>query len=207
MSGVRLTGDWDKALNGLDGFEDALNRAAHKRLKREAEGLATEIKMGIQNQAPGGEPFKPWSKWTVAFHQFPPPGSKNTEGKNKILQQSNALMSSVIAIVKGLSAFVGVKRMTAGGVNIAAVHEFGVGPIIVPYTDAMHRMLMAVGSRAGIFAGQVPTGPRKKVLMIRVPARPFLRPAYKVWHKGLGDRFKTGIATDMRKWFENASKV
>ena len=207
MSGVKLTGDWDRALNGMAGFEQALNRAAHRRLAKEAQGLVTEIKNGIQNQAPGGDPFKPWSKWTVAFHQFPPPGRANDKGKNKILQQSNTLMNSVIAVVNGLKAWVGVKRMTAGGVNIARVHEFGMGPIIIPYTDKMHRMLMAVGSRAGIFAGQVPTGPRKHVLMIRIPARPFLRPAYKVWHKGLADRFKTGIATDMRKWFDNAGRI
>ncbi len=150
-------------------------RVRAKPSNQEAQLLRNEIAQRITKQAPGGEALAPPSPLTLAAREM------KGRGGTKALLVKGVLRNSVAAIVKGDEAFIGVPRKARaqGGkalVDVAQVQEFGKGPIIVPMTPAMRRFLFALLRKAG----QEPKGDSGKgVVIINVPARPFLRPAFK----------------------------
>ena len=149
-----------------------------------------EIVQGITRQAPGGESIKPPSPLTLAARQM------KGRGGTKALMVSGDLRNGIAAIVKGDEAFVGVPRKARGKdgkslVDVAQVQEFGAGPIIIPMTPAMRRFLFALLRMAGESGGG---GSGKGVVVIQIPARPFLRPAFKVFQKGVQKRFLGRVA-------------
>ena len=108
---------------------------------------------------------------------------------------TGALLNSVTNIVKDDEAFVGVLRKAGKGADIAAVHEFG-ATILIRVTDKMRGFLFGV-----LFAGQ----PRKEssgkggssggIIVVRIPARPFIRPTYAKWGPTSGERFLKNLST------------
>ena len=190
MTSVRKTGDWAVARRLLAGGPVKLKAAVGTALRQEAQLLRKEIVQGITRQAPGGESLKPPSPLTLAARQM------KGRGGTKSLMVSGDLRNGIATIVKGDEAFVGVPRKARGKdgkslVDVAQVQEFGAGPIIIPMTPAMRRFLFALLRVAGESGGG---GSGKGVVVIQIPARPFLRPAFKVFQKGVQKRFLGRVA-------------
>lgn len=187
---VRKTGGWAAARRILRGGPARFKGAVGTALRQEAQLLRKGIVQGITQQAPGGEALTPPSPLTLAARKM-----KGRGGTKALLVQGD-LRNSITALVKGDEAFVGVSRKarTRGGralVDVAQVQEFGKGPIIVPMTPAMRRFLFALLRKAG----QEPRGGSGKgVVILHVPARPFLRPAFKRFSQGAQARFLARVA-------------
>jgi len=190
MTSVRKSGDWAMARRLLAGGPVKLKAAVGTALRQEAQLLRKEIVQGITRQAPGGESIKPPPPLTHAARQM------KGRGGTKSLMVSGDLRNGIATIVKGDEAFVGVPRKARGKdgkslVDVAQVQEFGAGPIIIPMTPAMRRFLFALLRIAGESGGG---GSGKGVVVIQIPARPFLRPAFKVFQKGVQKRFLGRVA-------------
>ncbi|WP_239014420.1 phage virion morphogenesis protein [Archangium violaceum] len=145
---------------------------------------------GLTQQAPGGEPLRPPSPLTLAARQL------EGFGGTKALLVRGDLRNSITVIVEGDEAFIGVPRSARSRngeslVELARVHEYGSAPIVIPLTPRMRRYLFALLKRAG----QEPTGGTGRgVVVVQVPARPFLRPAFEKFRQGAGRRFLERVA-------------
>ena len=190
---VRKTGDWAMARRLLTGAPVKLKAAVGTAIRQEAQLLRKDIVQGITKQAPGGKPFKPLSPLTLAARKM------KGRGGTKALMVRGDLRNAVAAIVKGDEAFVGVPRKARGKdgksvVDVAEVQEFGAGPIVIPMTPAMRRFLFALLRRAGV---EKSGGSGRGVVVVQIPARPFLRPAFKQFEKGAQKRFLRRVAALM----------
>lgn len=187
---VQKTGDWALARRILSGAPAKMKVAVNLALRQEAELLRKEIIQGITKQAPGGESFKPLSPLTLAARKMA------GFGGTKALMVRGDLRNAISAIVKGDEAFVGIPRKAKDKqgkpvIDVAKVHEFGAGPFVVPMTTAMRRYLFALYAKAGKSRTK---GSGKGVVVIRIPARPFLRPAFKAFSKDVQKRFLRRVA-------------
>lgn len=182
---VRRTGDWAIARRLLGSAPAKLKAAIGTAIRQEAQALRTQIVQGITRQAPGGEPFKELSPLTIAKRQL------EGFGGSKALIVRADLRNSVTAITEGDEAFVGVLRRARGPsgeslVDVAQIHEFGAGPFVIPMTPAMRRFLFVLLRRAG----KEPSGAGgPSVVVVSIPARPFLRPAFREFSQGAQRRF------------------
>jgi phage gpG-like protein len=187
---VRKTGDWAKAASLLRSGPLKIRGAIGMALRQEAQLLRKEIVQGITRQAPGGEPFQPLSPLTIAARKLA------GFGGTKALMRRGDLRNSISVVVKEHEAFVGILRKAKGKdgrslVNLAEVHEYGKGPIIIPMTPAMRRYLFLLLKRAGVTKK---TGRGKGVVVTSIPARPFLRPAFDKFSRGARKRFLSRVA-------------
>jgi phage gpG-like protein len=187
------TGDWALARRLLSAGPQRLRAAIGTALRQEAQGLRNEIVQGLTSQAPGGEPLKPPSPLTIAARQLA------GFGGSKALLVRGDLRNSITVFVHGDEAFVGVSRSTRakdGGsmVDLAKLHEFGGPPVIIPMTPKMRRFLFALLRQAG----KEPTGGSGRgVIVVQVPARPFLRPAFERFREGASRRFLERVAREL----------
>lgn len=187
---VQRTGDWARARRLLAAAPRRLEHAISTAVKQEAQLLRTEIVQGITKQAPGGEDLKPPSELTLAARKL------RGFGGSKALMVRADLRNSISAIVRGTEAFIGVLRSARSKdgkslVNVAQVQEYGSDPIIIPMTAAMRRFLFALLKKAN----QEPKGGSGKgVIVVKVPARPFMRPAFEKFANGAQRRFLQRVA-------------
>lgn len=189
---VGRTGDWALARRLLAAGPMRLKGAIGTAVRQEAQLLRKQIVEGITNQAPGGKPIAPLAATTIAARQLA------GFGGTKALIRRGDLRNSITVIVEGDEAFVGVSRSARGKggaslANVAEIHEFGAGPFIVPMTPRMRRFLFAVLRRAGV-APDSSGGTGKGAVVIRIPSRPFLRPAFEEFKKGAQQRFLRRVA-------------
>ena len=187
---VRKTGDWALARRLLTGAPVKLKVAVGMAIRQEAQLLRKEIVQGITKQAPGGKSLQPPSPLTLAARKM------KGRGGTKALMVRGDLRNAIAAIVEGDEAFVGVPRKARGKdgksvVDVAQVQEFGAGPIVIPMTPAMRRFLFALLRRAG---EERSGGTGRGVVVVQVPARPFLRPAFEQFAKGAQKRFLARVA-------------
>ena len=188
---VKMTGDWALARKLLAGSPAKIKNAVGSAVRQEAHLLRKEIVHGLTKQAPGGESLKPPSPLTLAARQM------KGRGGTKSLIVRGDLRNAVAVISNGDEAFIGVPRKARGKdgqpvVDIAQVQEFGAGPIIIPMTPAMRRFLFALLRRAG--EEKTSDGSGRGVVVVSIPARPFLRPAFKRFSKGAQKRFLERVA-------------
>ena len=187
------TGDWARARQLLEAGPQRLRSAIGVAIRQEAQGLRNEIVQGLTQQAPGGEPLKPPSPLTLAARQL------DGFGGTKSLLVRGDLRNSVAVIVEGDEAFIGVPRSarSSGGeslVDLAQLHEYGGPPVIIPITPKMRRFLFALLRQAG----KEPTGGSGRgVVVVQVPARPFLRPAFEKFRQGASRRFLERVAQQL----------
>ena len=187
---VRKTGDWAKAARLLRAGPLKLRGAITTALLQEAHLLRKEIVQGLTSQAPGGEALQPLSPLTLAARKLA------GFGGTKALLRRGDLRNAVSVIAKQHEAFVGILRKAKGAdgrslVNLAEVHEFGKGPIVIPLTPAMQRYLFLLLKRAGVADKR---GRGKGVVVTSIPARPFLRPAFDKFSRGARERFLGRVA-------------
>lgn len=190
---VMRTGDWGRARQLLAAGPQRLRSAIGVAIRQEAQGLRNEIVRGLTSQAPGGEPIKPPAQLTLAARQL------EGFGGTKALLVRGDLRNSITVIVEGDEAFIGVPRSarSSGGeslVDLAQLHEYGGPPVIIPITPKMRRFLFALLRQAG----KEPTGGSGRgVIVVQVPARPFLRPAFEKFREGASRRFLERVARQL----------
>ena len=190
---VSRTGDWARARRLLTAAPQRLQAAIGTAVRQEAHALRNDIVQGLTSQAPGGEPLKPPSPLTIAARQL------EGFGGSKALIVRGDLRNSITVIVQGDEAFIGVSRSArskdgASMVDLAKLHEFGGPPVIIPITPKMRRFLFALLRKAG----KEPTGGGgRSVIVVQVPARPFLRPAFDKFREGASRRFFERVAREL----------
>ncbi len=190
---VSRTGDWARARRLLTAAPQRLQAAIGTAVRQEAHALRNDIVQGLTSQAPGGEPLKPPSPLTIAARQL------EGFGGSKALIVRGDLRNSITVIVQGDEAFIGVSRSArsrdgASMVDLAKLHEFGGPPVIIPITPKMRRFLFALLRKAG----KEPTGGGGRgVIVVQVPARPFLRPAFDNFREGASRRFLERVAREL----------
>ncbi len=192
MSSVTRTGDWARARALLAAAPARLQGAIATALRQEAEVLRREIVQGLTRQAPGGSPLAQPEDTTLAARRL-----KGFGGSKSLIVRAD-LRNGIATIVRGDEAFVGVPRAARGAdgaslVRIAEVQEFGSNPIVIPMTDAMRRFVFAVLREAGKPLGGGGSGGRG-VVVVQVPARPFLRPAFEQFKPRAQRRFLARVA-------------
>jgi phage gpG-like protein len=188
---MRKTGQWNAARRVLVGGGRRLGSAIHIAVRREAERLRKEIVLGITSQSPGGQAFKPLTRLTIAERRLK--GFKGT----KALMRRGDLRNSIAVVARGDEAFVGVPR-SSGKMNIAKIHEFGTDPFVVPITPRMRAFLAVLYRKAlGRKKASKSAGSGPGYVIIQIPARPFLRPAFDVWRVGVQRRLLEGVAVRM----------
>ena len=187
---ARRTGDWALARRLLAAAPARLKAGGERGLRREGELLRKGIVDGLTSQAPGGQPIKPPAPLTLAARKL-----KGFGGTKSLLVRGD-LRNAIAVVTQGSSVFVGVPRSARGKggaplVRLAEVHEFGSAPTVLPLTPRMRRFLFLLLRRAG----QAPRGGTGSgVVVVRVPARPFLRPAFAAFRKGAGPRLLRRVA-------------
>lgn len=184
---MKATGDWQAVKSLLAGSASHFRAGLETGLAQEAQHLRKLVVQGITQQAPGGEAFKALSDWTLAARDL-----KGFAG-TKALLKGGDLRNAVVAMVHRDHAFVGVPRKAKDAqgqplVDVAKLNEFGSDPIVIPITPAMRRFLFALGGGGNKGSGQ-------GVAVVRIPARPFLRPAFKKFRTGSAERFLKRIAS------------
>ena len=190
---VSRTGDWARARRLLTAAPQRLQAAIGTAVRQEAHALRNEIVQGLTRQAPGGEPLKPPSPLTIAAREL------EGFGGTKALIVRGDLRNSITVFVQGDEAFIGVSRSArskdgASMVDLAKLHEFGGPPVIIPMTPKMRRFLFALLRQAG----KEPTGGSGRgVIVVQVPARPFLRPAFDKFREGASKRFLERVAKEL----------
>lgn len=190
---VSRTGDWARARRLLTAAPQRLQAAISTAVRQEAHALRNEIVQGLTRQAPGGEPLKPPSPLTIAAREL------EGFGGTKALIVRGDLRNSITVVVQGDEAFIGVSRSArskdgASMVDLAKLHEFGGPPVIIPMTPKMRRFLFALLRQAG----KEPTGGSGRgVIVVQVPARPFLRPAFDKFREGASRRFLERVAREL----------
>jgi len=192
--GVQRTGDWALAKRILSGGGGRLKNAISTSLRQEAHALRKEVVEGITNQAPGGQAFSPLAATTLAARQL------GGFGGSKALVRGGDLRNSITVVMEGDQAFVGILRKARGKggastANVAEIHEFGAGPFVIPMTPKMRRFLFAMLKKAGV--EPTSTGRGKGAVVVSIPARPFLRPAFEAFKKGAQSRFLRRVAAMM----------
>lgn len=208
MITITKAGDWDVAARILATAPAKIRFALDRAVLTEAQFFRTKVVEGFREQAPGGQPFKPLSPMTLAIRKF------RGFGGTKALIVRGDLRNSFVVVKRttrlGAEAFVGVLRSARGRagqklVNIARIHEFGSGPIVIRVTPAMRRFLMAAIAKSGIGSGASSGALKRGVIVVRIPARPFLRPVAEKFFKGpeAASRFRGRVAENLGGMFGN----
>lgn len=175
---VRVTkiGDWSLARRILSGASRRIKDALDKAVLQEAQFFRTKIVEGLRSGMPGGQALQPLAPTTLAIRRF-----RGFKGGKPLVVHGD-LRNSIAVVKEANGVFVGVLRTAKGKsgqplANIAAVHEFGSRAIAVKLTPKTRRFLHAAFRSAGLDA---PDGERqmKGIAVIRIPARPFLRPVF-----------------------------
>jgi phage gpG-like protein len=195
---VQKVGDWDKARHLLNVAPKKLRAAADKGFRQEAQLLRRIIVQGITEQNPGGKKFEKLSPLTMATRRMRVDRKGKT--RSKALMVRGDLRNSITVVQKPKSAFIGVPRAARSRdgkqlVSVAAVHEFGSPPIVIPITPKMRRFLFAMFRRAGVAPrtrGSVAGG--SGFVVVTIPARPFLRPSFKKFQRNAASRFQKRVA-------------
>lgn len=184
------TGDWARARRLITGGAERLQDAVRVALRQEAHVLRNQIVQGLTSQAPGGEPLRPPAPLTLAAREL------QGFGGTKALVVRGDLRNSIAVIIDGEDVFIGIRRSARSSegerlVNLGELHELGGPPTIIPITPKMRRFLFALLRQAG----QAPTGGSGRgVVVVQVPPRPFLRPAFQAYRVGAGRRFLDRVA-------------
>ncbi len=183
---VRFTGDWRRARRLLAGSAAKLRRGMEAAVREEAKRAKAEVVRGIRKQAPGGKSLERPSPITLASRRL-----EGLRGRGA-LRASGELLGAITSVVRGLDAFVGIKRSARGQdgrrlAEVADAQERGVGPIAIAMTPAMRRYLGLLKSRGG------GSGGGSGAVVVRVPARPFLKPAFESAIRGARRRLAAHV--------------
>jgi hypothetical protein len=173
--GIKPFGDWARARQAVSvSAQRRIDLAWRKAILQEAHFWRKEIVQGLTKQAPGGKRFKPLAESTILKRK-----SEGFAGR-KALIRTATFRRNIKVSERSNNVFIGVLRgtRTSDGkdmVNIARVHEEG-RVIVIKVTPKMRKYFFAMLKRMGA----VPTGGsggfKRGILVIKIPARPFIGP-------------------------------
>jgi hypothetical protein len=196
MTVVRV-GDWALARRILTGASLRVRHAINRAVLQEAQFLRSKITEGLVSQAPAGRPFRPLAQTTLAVRRF-----RRFNGTKALINRGD-LRNSIAVHPRGFGqAFVGVLRTARNRqgkslANVAELNEFGSRPIVIQITPKMRRFLaMALRNAGG--GGGGGGGNRTGILVVQIPARPFIRPVVDQLYSNpseVGARFSRRVAT------------
>jgi len=191
---IAKVGAWSAARRILSpGASRRLARTLRVVVLREAQALRAEIIKGLTRQAPGGSAIRPLAALTIAARRL-----AGFRGRKALIRRGD-LRNSITVQSQGDLAFVGVPRSAGPArLRIASVHEYGTDPIVIPITPAMRRFLAALFARASRKRKRSSRrGNGSGVVVTQIPARPFMRPAFELWRKGIDRRMIGAIQKQM----------
>lgn len=174
MAGFQKVGAWEKATALLATAGARAKHAARQAVLQEAHFFRKKIVEGMREQAPGGKAFKPLAPTTMAIRQ-----AMGFKGEKALIRRGD-LRNSIKVEETSSVVFVGVLNNATNKdgkklVNIGITHEFGGRPVVLPVTPKMRKFLHFAFEKAGLPPKDgLPTG----VIVVRVPARPFLSPVF-----------------------------
>lgn len=179
MIGVKLIGDWKIAKKVLDAAPAAFDRALKAAIKHEAETIAGMIRKRIAGNTP-------------------PPNAPSTimqKGSSKTLIASGEMQKTVQVVWRGkFQAFIGIPASAKKGVaRLADIHENG-KVIVQQMTDKQRRFLHAMFKGGGQRTGG--TG----IIVIHIPARPFIKPAFEEYQKQAKPKFLEALTEGLDTW-------
>lgn len=167
-------GKWSEVFKTLGNAPRDIAEAKKKVLLQEAQFLRTKILEGLREQAPGGSKFQPLSPQTIAIRKFL--GFRGT----KALLKRGDLRNAIAVLDMGDTIFIGVPRTAKGTggenlVDVAELNEYGGKPHVIKVTPAMSALLHAAFRAAGL-PKKDPHAPVTGIIVVQIPARPFIRP-------------------------------
>lgn len=199
---ITQTGAWLAAHNAVSTNITAAVRVA---LRREAEFMADKVRDALKNG-----PHEKLSPLTLRARRLGI-GGPATRGTKPLLRTGD-LYNSIAATpdMTGDAFFVGISRSVRSRtgeslVRLADVHERG-RTIVMKMTPKMIRFLFGVllkgvaraGGGGGASGG---AGGGTKILVIHIPARPFIGPAFTEWSPTSLDRFRANLAAELKGVF------
>lgn len=198
---VKLFGDWEKATQIVGTMQQKFKLAGDRALMREAHFFRKMIVEGMREQAPGGERFKPLSPLTLLIRR-----AQGFKGTKALIRRAD-LRNSITITRMDSAVFVGILRSAKNKngqslVNVATIHEYGLGPVIIPITAKSRAYLHMMARKAGFaFIGGRGGGENSghTIAILRIPARPFFRPVFEKYGQpnDVRDRFYASIANEM----------
>lgn len=181
---VRRTGPWPLARQLLASLPARLAPVMRAALAQEAHQLRAQLVEGLTQQAPAGAAFRPLAPLTLAARRL------GRFAGTKALLRTGDLRNSIAVLTTSAGVFIGIARTARAAdgrslVDLAQVHEFGTAPIVIPITPAMRRYLAVLFREAG---RPQAAGPSTGVVVVHIPARPFMRPVFAAFQRGLDER-------------------
>lgn len=177
---IKKVGEWAILTKLLRNVVRRTSKGIRRAIARESLRYMRAMTLGIVRGAPGGQRFRELAKITVALKG----------GKSKPLIDRSDLLRSIKSKSVGLfSYFAGIHRKERGRTgkmlaNIGEIHEFGVPLIIQKVTFGQHKFFRGL-VRRGLMAFAPRIG---SIIMIRIPARPFVGPVYRIMAPGTPKR-------------------
>lgn len=180
---ILRVGQWDVARRILATAPMRVARALDMATQQEAHYMRRLIVEGIREQAPGGKAFRPLSPGTLKVREL-----RRFRGTKALIVRGDLRNSITVQRVSSGAAFVGVLKSARAKdgrslANVAEVHEFGSNPIVIRITPKMRALLHMMNREGGRNARGQFTKVRsqyaqasKGFVVIRIPARPFIRP-------------------------------
>ncbi len=179
MGTILQVGAWPLARRILRTSPQRVQRALDIAVQQEAHYFRQRVVEGMREQAPGGQQFKPLAPLTLALRKL-----RGFGGSKALLVRGDLRNSITVQRLGSGTAFVGVLRTAKGRngqplANIAELNEYGSRPIIIRVTQKMREVL---GMAARLMGKESPRqsggdgGSSSNIMVIRIPARPFLRP-------------------------------
>jgi hypothetical protein len=175
---LSFTGDWKELKSTLRDTPKAIKRMVRVGPRSEAKYFQDKIVSGICKQAPGGKKFRPLSPSTLVARRAAGVGG------DKALISTGEMVDSIRVKAVGKGFFVGVPNRTKGGRNlaeVAAIHENGAGPFVIKMTPKMRAFIFGVLAKGSPRSGG--GGSKPGFVVMRVPARPFIKPTFDKYGK------------------------
>jgi len=188
-----LTGDWAKLGDAFANLSVRFPQAMQAALVEEGEFYRRKIVEGIRQQAPGGLRFKPLSPVTLALRKL------LGFGGTKALIRTGELRNNVVTVAKQDEVFVGVLYASRGAdgrslADIGRLHEYG-GVVRSAISRARMRLIAQALRKAGLKSSGGMGGQHAGLGMVRIPARPFIRPVIEMYGGKRGaERFMARVA-------------
>lgn len=200
---ILRVGDWAIASRILSTAPARMRRALDIATLQEAHYLRRKVVEGFREQAPGGQPFLALSAGTLAVRKL-----RNFRGTKALIVRGDLRNSINVRRMGSGAAFVGVLKSARAKdgkslANIAEVHEFGSNPIIIKITPKMRAFLHIMRAENGRDSRGRFARARSQYavastgfIVMRIPARPFLRPVVEKYFKpnDVRDRFLGRVA-------------
>lgn len=179
---VTLVGDWKTAEKILNAAPAALTHAAKVSLLQEGEYLRGRIVKKIRSNVP-------------------PPNSKSTIAQKRssktLINHGDLANAPAVLEVGPLEIMIGIPRSTKGQLaKLADVLENG-RTIVQRITPKQRKFLHALYAKLGPKAPG--SGASTGVLVIHIPARPFIRPVFDEEKDKIPERFITRLARNLDK--------